>query len=348
MTGLLVSDIHKSYGPNRVLDGVDLSIPTGSVVAVLGPSGGGKTTLLRIIAGFLDAESGSISASGRSLVRDGRGLPPQRRGIGYVPQEGALFPHLDVAANIMFGIRGSARRTFDLDAVLTLVGLDPALARRQPHQLSGGQQQRVALARAMAPRPDVVLLDEPFSSLDAGLRVETGRAVVRALRSTGATAILVTHDQDEALALCDQVAVLRDGRVAQVAPPVELYRSPVDPAVARFVGSVVVLPGTVADGIATCALGRLPVAAGSPHGAAQILVRPEQIAIATDGSGAEARVDQVNFFGHDATLALTLLDGGQTVDARVMGSVLPVVGDHVTVTVAGQVVVFAASGSHDR
>ncbi|MGA8986913.1 ABC transporter ATP-binding protein [Aeromicrobium sp.] len=345
MTGLLVSDIHKSYGPLRVLDGVNLAIPTGSVVAVLGPSGGGKTTLLRIIAGFLDADSGSISAADRSLVRDGRGLSPQRRGIGYVPQEGALFPHLDVAANVMFGIRGGARRTFDLEAVLALVGLDPALARRQPHQLSGGQQQRVALARALAPRPDVVLLDEPFSSLDASLRVETGRAVVRALRSTGATAILVTHDQDEALALCDQVAVLRDGRVAQVAPPAELYRSPVDQAVARFVGSVIVLRGIVADGVATCALGRLAVAPGGPEGEVDVLVRPEQLVITADGHGARARVDEVNFFGHDATLRLTLLDDGQLVDARVMGSGLPAVGEHLTVAVTGQVTVFAAAGT---
>ncbi|MEJ7635201.1 ABC transporter ATP-binding protein [Aeromicrobium sp.] len=345
MTGLVISGITKSYGGNRVLDGVDLDLPEGSIVGALGPSGGGKTTLLRIIAGFLDADAGSIRVGGRSLVSDGRGVPAQRRGIGYVPQEGALFPHLDVAANIAFGIRGAARRSFDLDAVLELVGLDPDLRHRQPHQLSGGQQQRVALARALAPRPGVVLLDEPFSSLDAGLRVETGKAVVHALRAAGATAILVTHDQDEALALCDQVAVLRDGRVAQLAAPVDLYRSPADPAIAGFVGSVVVLPATVTAGVATSALGRLEVPADGPQGAVEILVRPEQLVLQAAGhTGPRARVEDVSYFGHDATVRLTLLDDGSPVDARVAGSDLPVVGEIVTVSVTGAVAVYVTSG----
>jgi ABC-type Fe3+/spermidine/putrescine transport system ATPase subunit len=164
MSGLAISGISKSFGERRVLDEIDLDIAAGSVVAVLGPSGGGKTTLLRIIAGFLDADSGSIDLAGSRLVDNGRGIPPQHRRIGYVPQEGALFPHLDVAANIAFGIRGAARRSFDVDGLLALVDLDPSLKRRHPHELSGGQQQRVALARALAPEPGVVLLDERSSS----------------------------------------------------------------------------------------------------------------------------------------------------------------------------------------
>ena len=342
MSGLVISGITKSFGDRRVLDGVDLDIAAGSIVAALGPSGGGKTTLLRIIAGFLDADAGSVNLGGKPLVTDGRGIAPQRRGIGYVPQEGALFPHLDVAANIAFGIRGSARRTFDVDEMLALVDLDPALRRRHPHELSGGQQQRVALARALAPRPGVVLLDEPFSSLDAGLRVETGKAVMAALRAAGATAVLVTHDQDEALALADRVAVLRDGRVAQFATPVDLYRTPVDAATAAFVGSVIVLPAAVEGTVATCALGRLEVSPNGQQGTVQILVRPEQLSLdRAPGTMPRARVIDVSYFGHDATVRLILGDGGPTVEARVLGSDLPSPGDLVGLSVNGTVAVLA-------
>ncbi|MCW2830239.1 MAG: transporter ATP-binding protein [Aeromicrobium sp.] len=342
--GLVVSGITKSFGTNRVLDGVDLEVAAGSIVAALGPSGGGKTTLLRIIAGFLEADAGSVTLAGRPLVTDGRGVAPQRRGIGYVPQEGALFPHLDVAANIAFGLRGRKGRGFDVDEMLALVDLDPSLRNRHPHELSGGQQQRVAVARALAPRPSMVLMDEPFSSLDAGLRVETGKAVVRALRATGATAILVTHDQDEALALADQVAVMRDGRVAQLATPVDLYRRPADPAIASFVGSVVILPATVSGSTAMSPLGAHEVAPGGPQGAVQVLVRPEQLVLnPSSAPGPRARVDDVSFFGHDATVRLALVDSDVTLDARVLGTELPDIGDLVSVSVRGSVAVFGAT-----
>jgi iron(III) transport system ATP-binding protein len=345
MSGLAISGISKSFGERRVLDEIDLDIAAGSVVAVLGPSGGGKTTLLRIIAGFLDADSGSIDLAGSRLVDNGRGIPPQHRRIGYVPQEGALFPHLDVAANIAFGIRGAARRSFDVDGLLALVDLDPSLKRRHPHELSGGQQQRVALARALAPEPGVVLLDEPFSSLDAALRAETGAAVIGAIRATGATAVLVTHDQDEALALADRVAVLRDGRVAQYATPVDLYRSPVDAATAAFVGRVVVLRGVVDGDTATTAVGRFAVAPGSPQGAVQVLLRPEQLSLAPDGTGPTARVLDVSYYGHDATVRLMLEAGGDTIEARVLGGDLPTRGDVVALDVRGPVTVVAPGGA---
>ena len=332
MSGLKISGVSKSFGDQLVLDQVDLEIPNGSIVAALGPSGGGKTTLLRIIAGFLDADEGSISLGGTSLVSGGRGIPPQHRGIGYVPQEGALFPHLDVAANIAFGVRG---RRFDVDEMLELVDLDTSLKRRFPHELSGGQQQRVALARALAPRPSMVLMDEPFSSLDAGLRVETGKAVIRALRAADATAILVTHDQDEALALADQVAVMRDGRVAQLASPEELYRAPVDAAVAGFVGSVVILPAAISGQIASTPLGDVRIPAGTPDGTAQVLVRPEQLVLGAADAGVRAVVDDVSFFGHDATIRLTLADSGLQVEARVPGTDVPAVGDAVGITIRG-------------
>jgi len=339
MTGLVVNGITKRFGTQPVLAGVDLEVEAGTIVAALGPSGGGKTTLLRIIAGFLEADAGSISFDGKPLVTDGRGIAPQRRGIGYVPQEGALFPHLDVASNIVFGLRGAERRRRDIADLLALVDLPAALGRRYPHELSGGQQQRVALARALAPRPGIVLLDEPFSSLDASLRVDTGRGVVQALRMAGTTAVLVTHDQSEALALADQVAVMRDGRVAQLATPVELYRTPVDPAVASFVGSIVTLPARVEGRTATCVLGELDVTADAPQGECRVLVRPEHLVL--DGqAGVSARVVEVSFFGHDATVHLEVLADGSRLEARVPGLDVPRTGDVVTVTVRGPVSVF--------
>lgn len=340
MTGLIVRGITKSFGSQQVLLGVDLEVEAGSVTAALGPSGGGKTTLLRIIAGFLDADEGSVSFGGRTLVDGGRGMSPQRRGVGYVPQEGALFPHLDVAANIAFGIRGADRRSFDAGELMELVGLEPRLGSRYPHELSGGQQQRAALARALAPRPGLVLLDEPFSSLDAGLRVETGTAVVRALRAAGATAVLVTHDQDEALALADHVAVIRDGRVAQIATPDQLYRAPVDPSVAAFVGTAIILAAEVSGESASCALGAVAVEPGGPQGTCRLMVRPEQVVLGAPGGGATARVDEVRFFGHDAMVRLTLTADASRIEARTSGTALPVVGEVVGVAIRGPVAVF--------
>jgi iron(III) transport system ATP-binding protein len=342
MTGLEIAGLTKHFGDHRVLDEVSIQVDTGAMLAVLGPSGGGKTTLLRIIAGFLDPDAGSVSFGGRTLVSGGRGIAPQRRGVGYVPQEGALFPHLDVAANIAFGIRGAARRDFDVDTMLALVDLPATLRTRHPHELSGGQQQRVALARALAPRPDIVLLDEPFSSLDAGLRLETGEAVAHALRAAGTTAVLVTHDQGEALALADQVAVLQDGRVAQVASPADLYRSPATPAVAAFVGAVVTLDAEVTGDVASCALGKVAVPPGGPQGACRIMVRPEHLVLSPARSnGTPARVVAVSYFGHDATVDLVLLDQEIAVQARVPGAAVPAVEDLLSVSIGGPIAVVA-------
>ncbi len=243
MSELVVSGVHKSYGAEPVLSGVDLFVPDGNITAVLGASGCGKTTLLRLLAGFITVDAGSIAIGDTTVAAPGTHVPPQRRGVGYVAQEGALFPHLSVRDNVLFGLPRKARSTLRLHEMLDLAELPRTLAEAYPAELSGGQQQRVAIIRALAPSPQVVLLDEPFSSLDAGLRASAGRGVVRLLRHAGATALLVTHDQDEALSLSDQVAVMRDGRVAQASSPVDLYRSPVDTGVAVFVGGANVLPG---------------------------------------------------------------------------------------------------------
>jgi iron(III) transport system ATP-binding protein len=346
MTSLTIRGVTRSFGPTQVLAGVDLHVPERTVTAVLGPSGCGKTTLLRLIAGFDDPDAGTIMFGDETVYGAGRSRPPQRRRVGYVPQEGALFPHLSVAGNVVFGLSRKDRTAARVAELLDLVGLDPELADRQPHQLSGGQQQRVALARALAPRPRVVLLDEPFSSLDAALRESTRRAVGEALAAAGATAVLVTHDQAEALSLADQVAVMRGGRLVQLDSPERLYRSPSDAGVARFVGEAVLLPAQVRDGLACCALGSLPVRANgavSPEGPARVLLRPEQILLGAPGAGAgvEAKVRDVSFFGHDAAVRLELI-GGPEVLARVAGHLLPVPGATVRLTVAGEALAYPA------
>jgi len=346
MTRVIASGIAMSFGDRAVLSGVDLDVADTSITAILGPSGCGKTTLLRVIAGFLEPDAGAVVLGERTVVGDGRSVPPQQRRVGYVPQEGALFPHLTIADNIAFGLPRVRRRSDRLAQMLDLVELPASLASRYPHQLSGGQQQRVALARALAPEPSVVLLDEPFTSLDAALRAETGREVARALRAAGATAILVTHDQGEALSLADQVAVMRDGRLAQVGPPTELYHFPADPGVAAFVGGAVLMPAVVAGGTARCALGDIPIAAGEPQGNASLLIRPEQLRLgAASSSGVPARVAEVSFYGHDAAVQLDLAGSGERVVARVFGRAVPAAGSAVTVVVDGPVTVFAPGAS---
>jgi iron(III) transport system ATP-binding protein len=231
--------------------------------------------------------------------------------------------------------------------LLDLVGLPVNFADRPPQALSGGEQQRVALARALAPAPKLVLLDEPFSALDAALRVETREAVAAALAAAGATAVMVTHDQAEALSMGHKVAVLQGGHLTQVSDPVTLYRQPVNAALARFVGEAVLLPGLAAETHAACPLGRLPLPPGAPDGPVQVLVRPEQIRILSKGeAGVPARVDGVTFYGHDASVRLDL-GGQQTVIARVAGYASPAVGTEVVLSVEGEVVAFPIS-ARDR
>jgi iron(III) transport system ATP-binding protein len=273
-------------------------------------------------------------------------VPARRRGVGFVPQEGGLFPHLTVAGNVTFGLPRRQRRDAGrVRELLALVGLDAGLAGRHPHQLSGGQQQRVALARALAPRPSLVLLDEPFSSLDAALREETRRAVSDALSATGATAVLVTHDQAEALSMADQVAVMRSGRLVQLADPQTLYRAPGDLDIAAFVGEAVVLDADVRNGLAHCALGPVPLDRARPDGAARILLRPEQLQLGAGGvAGPVARVRSVDFYGHDARVLLDL-PAGLTVAARLDGHRLPADGEQVSLSVVGPAVPFPAGPS---
>lgn len=337
-----IRDVLVGYGGPAVLDGLSLDVPGGMLTAILGASGSGKTTLLRVIAGFLRPDSGSVIIGGRTVAGPGAWIPPEHRRVGIVPQEGALFPHLDVLGNVMFGLARDERvRALE---VLEWVGLTDRTTAR-PQELSGGQQQRVALARALAPRPDVILLDEPFSALDASLRGAVRSQVREVLAAAGTTAVLVTHDQDEALSMADRVAVMAAGAVAQVGSPREIYERPVSLAVARFVGDAVEFPGTVdAAGRMSCALGTWPAGVALP-GDGVVVVRPEDIRLGTadggEGDAASARVVTAEYHGHDSVLGVRLTDG-RSVTVRVGGPSGFAVGDAVTVTVAGTPMWFPA------
>jgi iron(III) transport system ATP-binding protein len=370
MRQLTVTGLHKAFGSHPVLTGLDLDVPAGTFTAILGPSGSGKTTLLRLLAGFEQPDAGCIVIGDRMVDGPGAGhVPPERRQIGYVPQEGALFPHLSVAANVGFGLPARARRGPRTAELLAAVGLT-GLGDRYPHQLSGGQQQRVALARALAIRPEVVLLDEPFASLDAHMRASVRADVQQICRTAGTTAILVTHDQDEALSMADRIAVLRDGRIVQYAAPQDLYTRPADPALARFVGDANLIDGHLTDGLADgpadaraaagravdTILGRLPLEPGSAvpahPGPVTVLIRPEQLeilarhpAVAEDAPPdcLAGHVVACEYYGHDAVVRVQpdSQNGGQAVIVRTAGGPQLPAGSPVLVRARGAVIAWA-------
>ncbi len=349
MSGIEVRDVTKVFGDHVALDRLSLTVPEGSLTAVLGPSGSGKTTLLRVLAGFERAHAGSITIGSEVVDGDDRRrfVAPKRRRIGYVSQEGALFPHLSVAKNVGFGIRRAPDRTRRVQALIDLVGLT-GLDHRYPHQLSGGQQQRVALARALAVGPSLVLLDEPFASLDAGLRSSVRVDVRRILEESGTTGLLVTHDRDEALSWADLVAVLRDGRITQQSTPDQIYARPVDVATALSVGAANLIDGTGEGRSVATPLGTLSLLDGAPPmpepTPVVVLVRPEQIRVwAGDGGGGpksgggfSGRVTDVQFYGHDVVVSVSIdrPGGTETVSARATGGLTCAPGDVVRLSVA--------------
>jgi len=339
---VVVRGLVKTFGVVRAVDGVDLEVRSGEVLALLGPSGCGKTTTLRCIAGFERPDAGTIELAGATVAGAGRFVPPERRRVGVVFQDFALFGHLSVAGNVGFGVRDRRRRGRRVAELLELVGLTD-LADRRPAELSGGQQQRVALARALAPEPELVLLDEPFSNLDATLRVRMRHEVRAILRAAGATAVIVTHDQEEALSLADRVAVMREGRIVQVDTPARLYVEPSDPFVATFVGDADVLAGVAHDGVVETPIGTLRTTTALTGGVVVVL-RPERVRLWLDGTGA-ATVRAVEYFGHDQLVEVELDDG-----VRLRSRLGPerdfVPGDRVSLAVAGEVRAFPApSGS---
>jgi iron(III) transport system ATP-binding protein len=330
--------LSRSFGPLRAVDGADLRVHRGEIVALVGPSGSGKTTLLRIIAGFERPDAGTVRIGGREVAGERTWVEPEERRIGMVFQQGALFPHLDVAANVAFGATRRERARECLD----LVGLG-ARERAYPHELSGGERQRVALARALAPDPEVILLDEPFAALDAGLREALREEVASILRAAGASALLVTHDQAEALSLADAVAVLRAGRVEQSGSPEEVYERPASRWVAEFLGEADVLPGTADAGVVECELGRFSTGRDL-DGAVQVVIRPESVAIghsADRRDAAEAVVVERSFYGHDQLVHLEL-GSGLRLRSRRLGFPSWHPGDRVRVWLDGPVNALAA------
>ncbi len=377
MSDLVVDGVSVTHGSTLAIDDVSLSIRSGELVAVLGPSGCGKTTLLLAIAGLLPVQSGSITIGDREISRARRTIAPEKRGIGWVPQEASLFPHLSVGENIGFAVprgRGGQSRSSSFPSevaegaaagvralstrsareariaeLASLVGLGD-LTGRAPNQLSGGQAQRVALARALAPRPDLLLLDEPFAALDTQLRTGLRREVAELLRTQGTTSLLVTHDQEEALTLADRVAVLHDGRLAQFGTPEEIYQHPASDWVASFVGDVVELPGQWRYGRVVCALGSVEATAvgftPADGDAVRLMLRPEWIVprpdlLAQAAAGADARVAAISYAGHDAMITADLVDG-PSVQLRMAAVELPDVGDDVRLAVQRPGLAFAA------
>ncbi|MET1155390.1 ATP-binding cassette domain-containing protein [Arthrobacter sp.] len=369
-THLEIAEVTKNFGSQSVLKGVDLSVAKGGTTAIVGPSGSGKTTLLRLIAGFEHPDTGSIRLSGLPVAGNGVWIPAHKRHVGYVAQDGALFPHLTVGQNIAFGLNAGkldgGRRAVNarVQDLLEMVSLDAAMAKRRPHQLSGGQQQRVALARALAREPELMLLDEPFSALDAGLRVATRRAVAKVLNDAGVTTILVTHDQAEALSFADQVAIMRGGKLAQIGNPFVVYTRPADRATAEFLGDAVILDAWMEGSLATCSLGGVPVRRPPAQGKVQLMLRPEQIRIAPDGPIRGVVVD-TDYFGPETTVRIKLAEntasqraasgnghrypgGGEVITIRHWNASITKPGTELCLRVVGEGVAFPQEREHGK
>ncbi|MEC8733618.1 MAG: ABC transporter ATP-binding protein [Planctomycetota bacterium] len=329
-------DVTRRFGDTTAVGGVTLELPAGSIGVLFGPSGCGKSTLLRIIAGLERADAGRVRIAGREVDGGGGFVAPERRNVGMVFQDLALFPHLTVRRNVRFGIRARPGADARVRSMLELARLGP-LADRLPHQLSGGEQQRVALARALAPEPDVLLLDEPFASLDAGLRGEVRDELLGILRTVGTTVLMVTHDREEALGAAEQLMVMNHGRLVQSGSPESLYGTPRTRDVARLLGEGTFLPGNVREGRVHCALGGFPVD-GRPEGPCEVFVRSESVRLSEHGP-LEATVEGGAYHGHDCLVRLRLADGA-VVQSRQPHGRLPAPGSRVTIVVDDGVRVF--------
>lgn len=343
MSHIVITHLGKHYHATPVLNDIELMISHGSVLALLGPSGCGKTTLLRLIAGFEHPDTGTITFDDRIVASGHIHEPPEKRGIGYVPQEGALFPHLNVEGNIRYGLHQHPHPLARVNDILELTGLG-GLGKRFPQELSGGQQQRVALARALAPDPSLILLDEPFNALDLDLRRNMCEDVVSVLRQTGTTTVLVSHDPGEAFSVADQVAVMQDGTIMQSARPDQVYWQPESPAVARLTGGSIFMEGRCVEGTVHCALGQLALypqcmAAAGP---ALIMLRPEQIVPQPPGNGPDAHVSRSSFRGDHTLLGLEL--NGLCFSLRTSSMGAPAAGSVISLTVRGRCMAFPLQG----
>jgi iron(III) transport system ATP-binding protein len=335
-----LNNVTKSYDHITAVDDLSLTIGQRTFTVLLGESGCGKTTTLRLAAGLERPERGEIWVNDRLVAGENRWVAPEQRQIGMVFQDYALFPHLTVSDNIAFALNTMPKqqRQRRIDNLLALVGLE-GRGGRYPHQLSGGQQQRVALARALAPSPAILLLDEPFSNLDAGLRKVMREEVLGILRQTGATTLFVTHDQEEAMRLADEIAILHQGKILQMGSPDQLYRQPLTPDIARFLGEVNFIPGAARGEVVETALGVLPLAY-PVYGQAQVMIRPEAFTLLPDAD-ANADVTDTRYFGHYRSIRVRHRSG-LLLEAKVWAHNLFQIGDAVRLSVQGDVVAFRA------
>ena len=347
MTSLDVSHLTVNFGDRTVIDDLSFNLKEGEIASLLGPSGCGKTTLLRAIAGLLQPREGTIRFGSQLVGVSTVVLPPHKRRTGYVPQQGALFPHLNVAKNIAFGLDKKELSTQEINAavseMLSLIGMS-GYENQMPTELSGGQQTRVALARALAVKPRMVLLDEPFSALDAELRNELRSEVVALLRKQGTTAILVTHDREEALVSSDKVVLMRDGKIAQYGTPEEVYESPVSPSVAVSTGDALILEAEQSDnGSTRYAISSLESESKNAIVSnGYVVIRPEEISVSKNSSlGVAGTLIQLDYYGHDAMLVIKLKNGSEIIRARVAGPMDFEVGDIVKVEHPGPIRFFS-------
>ncbi|MGE0255696.1 MAG: ABC transporter ATP-binding protein [Alphaproteobacteria bacterium] len=345
---LSLEHVSHRYGHVTAVDDCSLVVAAGEVVCLVGPSGCGKTTLLRVAAGLEPLQAGTVRLANEVVAMPGRALPPEGRGIGFVFQDYALFPHLDVGANVAFGLSrmNSYEQRRRVDDALMRVGMG-AYANAWPHQLSGGQQQRVALARALAPQPRIILLDEPFSGLDAQMRQQVRHEALHLLRETGIATLMVTHDPEEAMFMGDHIAVMRHGRIVQYGTPDSLYLEPADAFVAGFLGEVNRLLGTVRGGRVDTVLGAFDAGGHADGTLVEVLVRPEALAV-VNGHGTPACSGEVfyaRFLGRSSLIDVAVDGrfGPLRLHARVPGRMLPVPGTRVgLVNPSGEAFVFAA------
>lgn len=345
MTSLSISHLNVNLGEREIISDLSFDLRQGEIASLLGPSGCGKTTLLRAIAGLIPPTSGAIRFGTQLVGVSSVVLPPNKRGTGYVPQQGALFPHLNVGKNIAFGldreIYSKAQIAEITDEMLNLIGMR-GFEKRLPSQLSGGQQTRVALARALAIKPKLVLLDEPFSALDAALREELRSEVVALLRKLGSTAILVTHDREEALVSSDRVILMRGGRVVQNGTPEEVYETPISPEIAASTGDVLILPAQkFENGETRYPLSTLGgVVKGSDTG--YVVIRPEEIQVSkSNNEGIAGSLVNIDYYGHDAMLTVAIADSVTAIKARVIGPAQFELGQTVYLKHVGPVRYFA-------
>ena len=334
MDALTLEGVSHAFNGNPAVDAVDLTVGEGELVCLLGPSGCGKTTVLRIAAGLEELQQGRVFIGQSEVARPGASVPPEERGVGLVFQDYALFPHLTVVENVAFGLKGrpAVERRVTPGEMLEMVGM-AGLAGRYPHTLSGGEQQRVALARALAPRPRLLLLDEPFSGLDIRLRDQVRDETLRVLRRAGISTLIVTHDPEEAMYMGDRIAVMRAGRILQTGAPAELYGAPANAFIAQFLSDVNAMHGVVEGGVVPSMFGCLGADGVAEGARVDILIRPEALRIGEPGAArsAAATVVAVHPLGHSSIVVLEMEADGAELRARVPGAAPPPPGTRVSV-----------------